>query len=451
MRRFGLAVLFCLRGIAQDTRPESTIEAGKVAFDKGSYREAIDFFERAGSHDCQIGFYIGLARYRLGESDEAIRRFQSSIECDPGFVAARVAIAEAYAQRGDTARALAAFDAALQIDPKNVDALRAASRIHLDAQSNDKAISLLETLVSIETGDSGARNDLGAAYAATSRFVEAETQFKAVLSVEPSNVSAMTGLANVMLKSGRSEEAMVLLQKAVSSSTPAYEPLFLLGSTYNSSGQAEKAVHVLEKAVKLSPADPEAWYQLASAYGKLGRLQERREALASFKLARERAQQSKSVLRETASAVENAGNLVRQGNLREAARVLEAALEKDSSNSDLLFRTASVYFDLKGYGRARSLVTEAIRIAPSEWQYEYLRGLIEKDDRRFEQARNAFRTALRLNPKAPDVHNQLGDLELRTGNAGAAVKHFKQAAELAPGDSSYRLNLEAALAQLHDK
>jgi tetratricopeptide (TPR) repeat protein len=414
-------------------------------------RAAIEFFQQAGSHDCQVSFYIGLARYRLAESDEAIRRFQSSTECDPLYLPARAALAEAYAQLGDMSRALTAFDAALQIDPNNTDALRGASRIHLDAQSNDKAVPLLEKLVSIESSDTSVKNHLGAAYAATGRFNEAEARFTSVLAVQPSDLSTMTGLANVMLKTSRNQDAVLLLQKAVNSSTPAYEPLFLLGSAYNSSGESEKAVTLLEKAVKLAPNDQEGWYQLATAYGKVGRLQERQSALTSFKLAKESSHRSKLVLKETAAAIENVGALVKQGDLRQAARILEASLERERTNSDLLFRTAGVYFDLPDYERARTLVNEAIRLAPSEWQYEYLRGLIEKGDRRFEQASSAFETALQLNPKAPDVHNQLGDLELRTGNAAGAVKHFKHAAELDPRDSSYRLDLEAALAQLPNR
>lgn len=450
MKRIVLAAAFYLPCAAQDVPAESALNAGKVAFDKGQYRDAIQLFEQARSHDCRVSFYIGVARYRLGEGDEAIRSFQAAAECDPKFAPARVALAEAYAQRGDTARALTAFEAALEIDPKNADALRGASRIHLDAQSNDKVIAMLETLVSIEPRDIDAKSQLAAAYAATSRFAEAEVQFRSALETQPSHLSAMTGLANVLLKTGRSEEAVLLLQKAASASTSAYEPLFVLGSMYNSSGEPRKAAEALERAVKLAPNEPEVWYQLATAYGKLERVKDRQRALESFRLAKERSQESRLTRKETAAAIETAGSLVRQGDLRKAARVLEAALEKDGRNGDLLFRTAGLHFDLGAYERARKLVNEAIGVAPSEWRYEYLRGLVEKSDHRLNEAKKAMKAAMELNPKAPDVHNQMGDLELRAGNPGAAVEHFKRAAELDPDDSSYRLNLEAALRQVRD-
>ena len=447
MRIAPLGIAYCLTCLAQSPQEPSGLNAGKVAFDKGEYRRAIELFEPARSRNCRVNFFIGLARYRLGEPDEAIRSFQTAAECDSKFAGARVALGEAYAERGDTARAQQAFEAALQIEPRNADALRGACRIHLNAQSNDKVIPLLKTLIAVTGDDADAMSQLGAAYAATSRFPEAETQFRAALKVNASHLSALTGLANVLLKNGRRDEAVPLLERVAGSATSAYEPLFLLGSEYNSSGDSEKAVAALEKAITLAPDEPEVWYQLATAYRKLERAADQQRALQKFKLLKERSQQAKLAKTETARLVKAAGSLVERGDLPGAAEVLESALRNDKENDDLLFRAASVYFDLKAYVRARGLVKEAIRFAPSEWRYEYLRGLIEKSANQPAEARKALDTAVKLNPKAADAYNQLGALALHQGDVRAAIGHFRRASELVPDDSSYRLNLEAALAQ----
>src|SRR5512133_831933 len=79
------------------------LEQGKRAFDNGNYAEAVRLFEKArqSSKDCEILFFVGMARYRLRQSDAALIAFQSAIQCNPKLLPAHVALAEAYYERGN--------------------------------------------------------------------------------------------------------------------------------------------------------------------------------------------------------------------------------------------------------------------------------------------------------------------------------------------------------------
>jgi tetratricopeptide (TPR) repeat protein len=89
-------------------------------------------------------------------------------------------------------------------------------------------------------------------------------------------------------------------------------------------------------------------------------------------------------------------------------------------------------------------VQAAIDLAPSEWLYHYLLGLIQKDISQAAQARASFEKAIRLNPNAADAHNQIGSLDLQEKKMKRAIESFERAIELDPRQPAFRLNLAAA-------
>ena len=180
----------------------AAVTAGKKAFDRAQYEEAIRIWQSGDSKDCEVPFYIGLAQYRLKRISEALIQFRTAVSCAPNQLLPRIALAEALAASGDQNRAIAQYEEALKIDPKSIDALRPAAFLSVTNQLNDKAVGLLERLLEIAPTDTAARAQLGAAYAAIGRMEDAETALKAALQQDATNASALIGLANVYLKTG---------------------------------------------------------------------------------------------------------------------------------------------------------------------------------------------------------------------------------------------------------
>jgi len=123
---------------------------------------------------------------------------------------------------------------------------------------------------------------------------------------------------------------------------------------------------------------------------------------------------------------------------------MEEARELRPSDDRLLFRLASLQYDLKRYDLAQGYAQEAIALAPSEWLYHYLAGLIAKEAGKWRQARNSLETAARLNASAAEVQNALGEVAVHEGNFQSAIAAFERAVKLNPDERAYRLNLEAA-------
>lgn len=437
-----LLLCFTILFSAQDT----PVEQGQRAFDRGRYKEAAELFEKAlGSElDCRVLLFLGMARYRLQETEAAIVNFRGAAECDPRAVEARVALAEAYASKGFDNRALTEYEAALSLDAGHVVALAGAGRLYLRNQLNDKAVAVLERLVKREPGTAPAHADLAAAYAAAGQLEQAEREFEAALKIDQENPSALTGLGHVYVKTNRTRQALDLLQRASRRSPEAYEPFFLLGSAYTALNQLEPARAALEAARQRAASEPEVRYRLALVYGRLGRAADRDRELAVFHRLKETADAAAEASREAARLLGQAEGLINADDLTSALGLLEKARQLDPENEQLLFRLAGVQFDLQQFEQARETVTGAIRRAPSEWPYYYLLGLTHKALNRLVDARSNLETAARLNPKAADAFNQLGDVAMRLGDVARAVEHFGRAVELDAAEPAYQSNLRAA-------
>jgi tetratricopeptide (TPR) repeat protein len=401
----GLLFALCASGQA--------LEQAKRAFDAGKYAEAARLFEQANRArpSCELQFYIGMARYRQGQAGDAIIAFQSAVRCDRKLMLAHLALAEAYAQRGNQNEALSAFQQALELEPRNASALRGAASIYLRAEVREKAVELLKTLVEVAPNDPQAHSDLGAAHFATGDYEAAVPRFQEALRLKPDSPAALLGLANIYLKKGEEDRAIAELQKVVRLAPAEFAPHFLLGSAYNRLGRYQDALAELQTAVKLGAGEPDVYYHLARAYGGLGNADERRAALARFAELTKKSKEDTEAKRRAMRLVDEAGALVDAGNLEEAAARLEAARELRSSDDRILFRLAGLHYDLMRDDTARNYAEEAISLAPSQWLYHYLLGLIDGRAGKIERARASLETALKLNPAAPEIRKALDVLK----------------------------------------
>jgi tetratricopeptide (TPR) repeat protein len=425
----------------------------KTALGAGKFADAVRLLEQeqTASARCEVSFYLGLARYRLRQLDQAIIDLQSASQCDPGNADTRVALAVAYADKGDDNRAVAAFDSAIQLEPDNVEALRAAAMLDLRHERNERAIVKLEKLVAIEPDDAQAHSELGAAYAGAGNLDKAREQFHSALKLRPNNASALMGLGNAYLKTGQPEEALPLLTKAAKAEPKSYEPRFLLASAYNTMERYAEAAAECNEAIRLGGTDPEVYYHLARAYRGLGQKEDERKSLERFSALRSQSNQDAEMRREAARLINEAKPLVDKGRLPDAIALLEKAYALDQHNPQVLFRLAGLYYDIQQHQTARRYAREAIALTPSEWRYHYLLGLVEKASGKLDAARDSFETTIRLNPSAADPFNQLGNLAMGRNDFTHAIQYFENATRLDPRELAYQLNLDAAQRRLAAK
>jgi tetratricopeptide (TPR) repeat protein len=425
-----------------------SLDRAKQALADGNYQQAAELLQKAADStpSCDVRFDLGLARFRLKQLDAALIAFQSAVQCDPKYTDAYIALAEGYVQKGNRDKALPAYLRALALAPASVPALRGAAAIYLDREENDRAIPLLEKLVAVKKGDSQSHADLGAAYAASSNWSAAELQFREALRIKANDASALTGLGNLYLREGDASRGIPLLEKAAATAPDAFEPRFLLGSAYGKTGKYKDALIELQAALRLGGEQPESYYQLARVYGALGREADRHRALSRFAALARKSKDDAQAQRTVDNLMEQTKPLIDAGDLKAATSLMEQARRLRPFDDRVLFRLAGLNYDLHRYDVAREYVDAAISIAPSEWLYHFLLGLIEKRSERLREARASLETAERLGPSAAPVQNALGELAIEEKNPQRAVENFERAATLDPQEPTYRANLESARA-----
>ncbi len=426
--------------------PPDLLSQGKHAFASGDYTETIRLLQAAGetSHECEVPFLLGLAHYHLRQIDQSLIDLQSATVCAPSNPMFRTAMGEAYAEQGNDNAAILAWQEALKLKPDEKNALRDAGALYLKHEMNEQAADVLQRLVKLDAQNSQARSDLGAAYAGLFNMDEARSNFQMALQIDARNSSALLGLGHIELKAEHNEEAIRHLNRAIEVDPTRYEPYYLRGMAYTNTGQYTDAINDFQRALRLGGNDPEIYYHLSKAYKVVGRLRDSEQALAQFSALRLQANEKTESLREAARLTRQAKAFIDEGNLPEAIAALKKARKLEGDTPQTLFRLAGLYYDSNKYEPARQDVQTAIRMAPSEWSYYYLLGLIEINTDDAQAAQKSLETAVQLNPAAAEAFCQLGNLAMQQNDYGQAIKKFQEATRLDPNKPSYRLSLEKA-------
>src|SRR6202011_1845523 len=110
--------------------------------------------------------------------------------------------------------------------------------------------------------------------------------------------------------------------------------------------------------------ESEVYYHLGRAYGGLGRAQDRAAALEKFAELSKQSKADTDARREALKLVEQAKGLVESGDLAGALPLMERRRDTRPQDDSILFRLASLDYDLARYGKAREAIEEAIALAP---------------------------------------------------------------------------------------
>ena len=224
----------------------------------------------------------------------------------------------------------------------------------------------------------------------------------------------------LFLRSGDCELAQYYFKQALDKEPENPEALVGSGRALACRNNYPLAIESFQKAIEVAPDNTEAYVQLALAYQDQYLSDPERypnrlnEALRTLEIAEEQDPQNPRVL--------NAKGVIlfQMGSLQAAQTALEAAVDystganaqmNDSERAVVLVNLGKTYRDLGN----------------------------------LEQALNAFRRAVVLDPRSSSAHNNLGNIHYRMGRCGDAEYELAQAAALDPQSLSAVSQLAIAL------
>ena len=130
----------------------------------------------------------------------------------------------------------------------------------------------------------------------------------------------------------------------------------------------------------------------------------------------------------------------------EDVRGYEMEIARAPDDAALYDDAAMLYLELRRYNEAIEHFRTALRLKPDSAVAHYNLGTALTFARQLEEAAREYETALRIDPLYPKAHNNLGNVWLAEQKYGAAIREFEEAARLQPGSASALANLAAAYA-----
>lgn len=395
--------------------PEAFLGLARVCAREGKYTAAEARYRQAlaaGGNDPEANAGLGLILLRLGDPDGAARQFDLALAADSKLWTAHFGRARLHIAAGDWQAARAELDRGKGRKglAKGEDLYRYGTALLLQGTGDaDGALTEALRATTINPADPDYVTLVAQLYAAQGTTSLAINTYEQALATPGMATTAplLHELGRLYADERRFNEASDRYLQAValdSTYTPALKDL---ADLYQRAHRFDLAARTYLRYVELAPADADAHVKLAESLSELGRWSESLKA----------AQRARELEPD-----------------RVAARVAFARAGLHSGDEKILADAA------------RTMVALPDSLP---WQAEDLvqLGAWQTSQRDWPAARTTLARAAALDPALPSVPFQQGLVEMRAGDAGAAVGHFERAVELGPDSANNQLNLGIALYQ----
>ena len=296
---------------------EAHFDLGLVDEELGKYDEATASLRKALTLKPRLhgaNLFLCIAEFRLNHFDAAAAAAQKETVAYPKDAEAWMWLGVARLAEDRAEEAAEALDKAAKLKPGDQDILYHRGRAHLlvskdsyaemfkvnpnswrvhrvlaqanaEADRHVEAIAEYEAAIKLAPTQPGLHEELGTEYRAVNKIPEAEAAFEQELGLDPHNVLATYKLGALEVEKGDGAKGKELIEAA------QREKPHLIHLDYNL-GRAEMllnndagAIEDFQRAVQTDP-DPDVveqtWFQLGTAYRRLHRMDEARNAMATY-------------------------------------------------------------------------------------------------------------------------------------------------------------------------
>ena len=296
---------------------EAHFNLGLVTEEQGNQDAAIASFQKALAikpHLHGANLFLGIAEFRLNHLEKAHIAVAKETAAYPKDASAWMWLGVVSLAQDRPEAAAEALDKADKLKPDDQDILYHRGRAHLlvsknsyeamfkldskswlvhrvlaqadaEAERHTDAITEYEAAVKLAPNQPGLHEELGSEYRAVNKIPEAEAAFQKELEIDPHNVLARYKLGAIEVEKGDGAKGKEFIEEAQREKPGLAHLDYNLGRAEMLLGNEEAATVDFERSVK-TDADPEvveqAWYQLGTAYRRLRRIEEARNAMATY-------------------------------------------------------------------------------------------------------------------------------------------------------------------------
>jgi len=307
---------------------------GLVREEQGRFEDAVASLKKAVGLNPRLrgaNLFLGIAHYRLNQYEPAISALRLEIKLSPGDPKAWMWLGVVELAREQPEEAAVALDKAAKLAPNDVDILYHRGHAHLlvsklsyermlhadpdswrvrqvlaqadaEADRDADAVSEFQAAIKAAPQQPGLHEQLGTEYWKLNKMEEAQAAYKQELAIDPHSMLATYKLGSLLVESANPEEGKPLIEAALRQDPNLKEAYYYLGRAHMQLGNESEALEALKKAVTINSNSEilaQAWYQLAIVYRRMHRMEEAKQALATFqKLKDQESEHHQKVLEE---------------------------------------------------------------------------------------------------------------------------------------------------------
>lgn len=326
---------------------------------------------------------------------------------------------------------------------------------------------------------------------------EAGQIYRQILQTAPDQPKILNLLGLIAQEKGLHNQAAEYFEQAIARDFNNFELYFNLGWSLAAAGKYHQAADAYQKALKIKPDIKEAYNALGEIYALTGNNAKAEKmfctaldfapgyAEAEINLAylkqdtttllalKEKYPDSPSLFYDLALLFRNGGEngraleymlkadglyscesyklliaelYLQKGEKEKAAEYYRSALALNPSSVCALINLAN---SADNAAEAEKLYRHAVELAPDNFDARLNYAALLQKQNRLSEALEEYRQAAIINPKAPEVSNNLGMLQRGLGDLPQALDLFLNAFTLAPDNAEYALNVAETLIMFH--
>ncbi len=340
------------------------------------------------------------------------------------------------------------FNRVMEIDPQNDAAMFELSSLNFAQGKQTEAERLIRNAVTVKPDNRWYWSLLADIYKKTNNISELVLVLEELIRIAPGNESYYYDRANALMILKRSDQAVAAYEEIESKFGSSDDLSAARQRILMQQGKPEKVEEELEQQIKAKPDDVRNYLYLSEVYTKSG---DREKAIAIL---------NKAKALEPANALIRlvlADNYKALNQFENAFIELKMAFADPNLNVDEKVRIVLSFFplfaDMKARAYANELASIMTKVHSDEAKAFAVYGDVLFQEKKYNEARDSYKKALKLNEQVYQIWEQLLRIEVGQGDFQLAVTDGEEALTIFPNQAELYLYTGIAYGQTkkHEK
>ena len=327
-------------------------------------------------------------------------------------------------QQGKLSEAETLYHQLLEEDPKQLDVLHALAVLYAQSNQYDDALTTLDKAIAIDEALASLYNSKGNVYLRLGKQDEAIAQYKKAIYYNKQYAAAYSNLGNAYYNKNQLDQAQKYYENAIHLTEDYSDAHYNLGILFTKLGENDKAITHLKKSIALNPHRPTAYGQLAEIYLNNH----------EYLLAIENYQKRLDYQPEHTESFFSLGQAYLQNNqIEEAIAAFKKTLILQPEHPEANHYLGNAELASSDANKALNYYFRQLEINPIMESY-YNIGVLLMHQNRHKESLQYLQQAAKIEPGYLPVHINLAALYLKLNQVSDAIRHYKEALIIKPGD-----------------